>query len=380
MNGCSLFVKPPTEPVLEQLSDNEINYFEWSDDLSYDGLDQAVKGSIGYYERLPLSYKFQYGGLIYSAEEMILSHKLFLDVINTYHGSERTKEIREKFLFFESRNSEGNAFITGYYEPVLEGRVVPTKEFPEPLYETPEDLIEVDLSMFSEKWDNEKIVGRISDKRLVPFDSRDDIVYNKSLEGRAKPIAYVKEIELFFLQVQGSGLVRLSDGDLLRVNYAQKNGHPYRSIGKLLIDKIPPDEISLQSLKSYLYAHPEEVKDILNHNQSYVFFRRVDEGPLGNIEVPLMAGRSIAMDKRAVPRGGLAYVETEIPVFEDNIIKSWKPVNGFVLVQDTGGAIRDHGRVDLFLGSGREAELTAGHLKSEGRSFLLVARKKYLNE
>lgn len=379
-NGCNFFVKPPAGPVLEQLSDSEINYFEWSDDLNYDGLDQAVEGSISYYRRLPLSYRFQYGGLSYSVEEMILSLNLFLDIIKNFHGSERTGEIKDKFLFFESENSDGNAFFTGYYEPVLEGSVVPTEEFPEPLYETPEDLIEVDLSVFSEEWINEKIVGRVKDGRLVPFDSRDDIVYNKSLEGRAKPLAYVDEIELFFLQIQGSGLVRLRDGSLLRVNYAQKNGHPYRSIGKLLKDKIPPDAMSLQSIKSYLYAHPDEVIDILNYNQSYVFFRKVDEGPLGDIEVPLIAGRSIAMDKRVVPRGSLAYVETELPVFENNRIKSWKPVKRFVLVQDTGGAIRDHGRVDLFLGAGRDAELTAGHLKSAGRSFLIVARKEYLTD
>ncbi len=198
------------------------------------------------------------------------------------------------------------------------------------------------------------------------------------MKDRAKPIAYVNEIELFFLQIQGSGLIKLPDGRVKRVNYAQKNGHPYRSIGKILKDKIPSDEISLQSIKKYLYANPDKVREILSYNQSYVFFREVEEGPLGYIEVPLTPNRSIAMDKRIIPRGGLAFIETQLPILIKGRIIGWKPVKRFVLVQDTGGAIRDHGRVDIFLGHGEDASLTAGHLKQKGRVFLLVARKEML--
>jgi len=367
------------EPSLEQLTINATNDYNWSDDLNYEGLDYTIGQSINYYSKLPESYMFQYDDISYSTGEMISSLKLFMEIIKNYHGSKRTREIAEKFLFFESRNADGNAFFTGYYEPLLDGSLVPTQDYPEPLYETPEDLIEVDLAQFSEQWINEKIVGRLEDNQLVPYDSREEIVYMKSLENRARPIAYVNEIELFFLQIQGSGLIRLADGSLLRVNYAQKNGHPYSSIGRFMKDKIYPDEISLQSIKSYLYTHPEEVRDILSHNRRYVFFREVEEGPLGNIEVPLTPGRSIAMDSRMIPRGGLAYIETELPVFEQDSIVRWETVRRFVLVQDTGGAIRDHGRIDLFLGSGKGAAMTAGHLKNSGRSFLIVARKEYLN-
>lgn len=377
-NSCSLFVKPPLEPSLVQLSSDKIHYHSWSDDMNYEGLEYAIEQSINYYRRLPASHSFQYGELHYSASEMISSLNLFLNIIVNREGSDRAREIADKFLFFESRNADGNAFFTGYYEPLLNGSLVSTEEFPEPLYETPEDLIAVDLSQFSDQWENEKIVGRLEGSRLVPYDSREEIVYLKSLENRARPIAFVNEIELFFLQIQGSGLIRLSDGTLIRVNYAQKNGHPYSSIGQFMKEKIAPDEISLQSIKSYLYAHPDEVRDILSHNRSYVFFREVSEGPLGNIEVPLTPGRSIAMDSRVAARGGLAYIETELPVFEEDRIERWESVRRFVLVQDTGGAIRDHGRVDLFLGSGEGAALTAGSLKNGGRSFLIIARKEYL--
>ncbi len=377
-NGCSLLLRPPTAPNLKKLSPRQVSAINWADDLAYSGLERAVQQSIRYYSKLPETYRFEYGELFYTPSEMILSLNLFLDIINTYDGTDRERQIQDKFIFFESRNSEGRAFFTGYYEPVIHGSLTPTDEYPEPLLRTPVDLIKVDLGEFSKKWKNEFIVGRVIGNKLVPYDSRDEIVYQKSLNQLAQPIAFVNEVELFFLQIQGSGVVKLDDGTVMRVNYAQKNGHPYRAIGRILSDRIPPEEMSLQSIKAYLNSNPDEVRDILNYNQSYVFFRTVDEGPLGDIEVPLTAGRSIAMDKRAVPRGGLAYIETELPVIDNNLITGWKPSQRFVLVQDTGGAIRDHGRVDIFMGNGEPAALSAGHLKNRGRAFLLVARKKYL--
>jgi len=366
--------------MLSQLHAHEMYLRAWPDDMNYKGLERAVLQSMRYYERLGQDKLFQYGELQYSPDEMIASLALFLNIVKNTDKSDLPQTLKNTFLFFESRNSEGGAFFTGYYEPTLEGSLVRTEEFSEPLYGTPDDLIEVDLGRFSDEWKNERIVGRIQQKQLVPYDSREEIVYQLSLKERARPIVFVNEIELFFLQIQGSGLIRLRDETLKRVNYAQKNGHQYVSIGELLKDRIPPEEISLQSIKTYLYDNPDEVRGILNHNQSYVFFRETAEGPLGNIEVPLTPGRSIAMDSRIVPKGGLAYIETELPVFDNDRIVGWRSAGRFVLVQDTGGAIRDHGRVDLFLGSGNEAELTAGHLKQKGRVFVLVARKEYLNE
>ena len=376
--GCDVFVRPPSEPRLELLTSSEFTSYAWLDDLSFEGVEEAVAQSIEYYRKLDASKKFQYGAITYSPEDMAASLGLFLKIVKNFQGRERMEQLREKFLFYESKNAEGNAFFTGYYEPLLDGSFIPTDKFPEPVYETPDDLIEVDLGRFSEKWKNEKIVGRLDDNKLVPYDSREEIVYYNTLKERAKPIAYVNEIELFFLQIQGSGLIRLSDGRIKRVNYAQKNGHPYTAIGRVLKDKISPDEMSLQTIKEYLYANPDEVRNILAYNKSYTFFREVDEGPLGNIEVPLTPNRSIAMDSRLIPGGSLAFIETELPVFDNDQIAEWKPVKRFVLVQDTGGAIRDHGRVDIFFGHGRQAELLAGHLKQRGRVFIIVARKEFL--
>lgn len=378
--NCSLFKRRPSGPMLYRLEPGEVSSRAWSDDMNYDGIERAVSQSIRYYERVGPETVYQYGEATYSPAEMIASIRLFLNIVRNTDAKDLPQTLKSTFHVFESMNAEGRAFFTGYYEPVLEGSLARTEAFQEPLYGTPDDLIQVDLGRFSDEWKNERIVGRVIQGQLVPYDSREDIVYRQSLKERAEPIVYVNEIELFFLQIQGSGLIRLQDGTLKRVNYAQKNGHPYVSIGQILKDRIPPEEMSLQGIKSYLYDNPDEVRGILNHNQSYVFFRETEEGPLGNIEVPLTPGRSVAMDRRVIPKGGLAYIETELPVFENNRITAWRTAGRFALVQDTGGAIRDHGRVDLFMGSGAEAGLTAGQLKHEGRVFLLVARKEYLKE
>ena len=200
----------------------------------------------------------------------------------------------------------------------------------------------------------------------------------RDLAGRAEVLVYLpNQVELSFLQIQGSGVVQLDDGNLLRLNYAGQNGHPYRALGRYLLDQIPLEEMSLQSIKAYLYAHPDETGSILGLNPSYTFFRFTNEGPLGLIEVPLTAGRSVAMDSRIFPRGGLVYFETSYPAGSRSSSEP-VPFSRFGVMQDTGGAIRGHGRADIFWGRGDEAERVAGPMKEEGRMFLLVARKEYL--
>jgi membrane-bound lytic murein transglycosylase A len=355
------------------------------DDAEFRGLADALRQSLRYYGRLPETAVFRYGDLAYSAREMEASTALFLRIVEERRGEERLAAIRERFLVFESRNERGRGFFTGYYEPLLAGSRSRSERFRAPLYGVPADLVAVDLApyvdlgLLPEELRRKSLRGRLQGRRLVPYDDRDRIAFGNSLAGRAEPLAWVTdEVELFFLQVQGSGLVRLDDGTLLRVNYADQNGHPYRAIGKLLRDRIPPERMSLQALKAWLGEHPEEVRRVLDYNPSYTFFRRVDEGPLGNIAVPLTPGRSVAMDAGLVPRGGVVWFETTLPAAAVPGAVAPAPLHRFGVVQDTGGAITGHGRVDLFWGGGAEAELRAGHMKQEGRVFLLVARKEFL--
>jgi membrane-bound lytic murein transglycosylase A len=357
------------------------------DDAGFAGLGDALRQSLRYYRRLPDAATFAYGDLVYTAREMQASTELLLQIVEGLDGERRDAAIRERFLVFESRNDRGAAFFTGYFEPVLPGSLARSARFAAPLYAVPADLVTLDLAPFADaglvpaELRAKSLRGRLQGKKLVPYEDRDQISFGGALAGRAEALAWVAdEVELFFLQIQGSGLIRLEDGSLLRVNYADQNGRPYRAIGRLLRDEIPPERMSLQALKAWLRAHPERVRDVLDYNPSYTFFRRVDEGPLGNIQVPLTPGRSLAMDARLAPKGGAAWFETTLPAAAtpDAPGAAPVPVRRFGVVQDTGGAISGYGRVDIFWGTGDEAERIAGPFRQEGRVYLLVARKEFL--
>ncbi len=355
----------------------EINALKLESSPDLEALQRALGHSIEYYERLPTDQRFQYGSFGYSPEEMIASHQHFLRILDLPEV-ERLEKLQQDFLWFESLNEKNQAFFTGYYEPLLKGSLNESEKFPVPLYGVPSDLVTVNLRNFNEKYGNGILRGKIVDQKFVKYDDRDEISYQNSLQGRATPLAWVNnDIELFFLQIQGSGVIELPNEVLYRVNYADQNGHPYRAIGKILLGEIPREKMSLKALKEYLYDHPERVQEILNYNPSYTFFRHIPgDGPLGNIEVPLTPERSIAMDHRLVPKGGLVFYETNLP---SKISPSEEILQRFAVVQDTGGAIRGHGRADIFWGRGTPAEKIAGPMKENGRIFLLVARKEVLN-
>ena len=372
--GCT---KITTTENPRPISIAEINALKLESSPDLEDLRRALGYSIEYYERLPADQRFRYGSVEYSPEEMIASHQHFLRIFDLPEV-ERLEKLQQDFLWFESLNKKNQAFFTGYYEPLLKGSLNESEKFPVPLYTVPGDLVTVNLSNFDEKYGNGILRGKIVDQKFVKYDDRNEISYQNSLEGRAIPLAWVNnDIELFFLQIQGSGVIELPNRDLYRVNYADQNGHPYRAIGKILLGEIPREKMSLKSLKEYLYDHPERVQEILNYNPSYTFFRQIPgDGPLGNIEVPLTPERSIAMDHRLVPKGGLVFYETNLP---SELSPSKAILQRFAVVQDTGGAIRGHGRADIFWGRGTPAEKIAGPMKENGKIFLLVARKEVLN-
>ena len=200
------------------------------------------------------------------------------------------------------------------------------------------------------------------------------------LTGKAKPLAWLKDnVDLFFLQIQGSGKVYLNTGQLLNVHYHTTNGHPYRSIGKLLINegKIPRSQMSMQAIRAYLQKHPHEVQRILNYNPSYVFFKTEKEGPLGYIGVRITPARTIALDRRIFPPAALTFIETKQPLVDgDGNIYQWIDFTRFALNQDTGGAIRGPGRADLFWGNGPYAEIAAGHMQHHGKLYFLMLKPK----
>jgi membrane-bound lytic murein transglycosylase A len=242
----------------------------------------------------------------------------------------------------------------------------------------PDDLIKIELSLFREKYKGESIIARIQGKEVLPYYSRMEIEDKNRLMDRSLEIAWLKDpVDVAFLHIQGSGRLRLDDGTFIPVGYESSNGRGYRSIGKYLIDKgyLTREETTMQSIRRLLAERPEIVNDTLNYNDSYIFFRELKEGPLGNIGVPLTPGRSIALDSRLFPRGALCFVKSEKPVENSRgEIERWQKFSRFMVNQDTGGAITGAGRADIFWGSGAYAELAAGHMKHEGELYILIKR------
>lgn len=268
--------------------------------------------------------------------------------------------------------ADGNAggLVTGYYEPLLRGSRARTKGFEQPVRGVPEDLLTIDLSALFPELKDKRVRGRLEGNKVVPYWSRAEIAARGD-KLPSRTLLYVDDaVELFFLQVQGSGRVSLPDGTLARLNYADQNGYPYQSIGRVLVDRgeLKLEEASMQGIQAWARANPGRLQELLNANPSYVFFREVPnskEGPVGALGVPLTAERSIAVDPRSVPLGAPVFLATTRP-------NSSKPLNRLVLAQDTGGAIKGAVRADFFWGFGKEAGEQAGRMKQSGRMWVLL--------
>ena len=373
--GCA----PPKDKVMKRVS--SWFYPDFSDDIAYDRLENGILKSLSYLYKIPPDRKFKFGKDSYDADHMIDTLQSFLDYIETRPSVNELEDfIQSNYLIYRSvgRDGRGEVLYTGYYEPLLDGSLVRSEEYSFPIYARPKDLISIDLSRFSEKYKGERIIGRFANRTVVPYYERREIDSEGALDGNADVLAWAKDpIDVFFLQIQGSGKVDLDNGDVLHVHYHTSNGRAYRSIGKLLIDekKITREEMSMQKIREYLTNHPDEIETVFNYNPSYVFFEIEPNGPLGNINVQLTPGRSIALDRRIFPKAALVFIETEKPILDANgQIQSWKPFSRFALNQDTGGAIRGPGRADLFWGNGDYAEIAAGHLKHTGKLYFLVLK------
>ena len=349
-----------------------------ADDLDRESLRIALQRSISYLSKLPPATVVGEQPRRFTAKQALDALRAFEPLLNRWdcHAC-WIKEFIARFELIPSSSDPAleTVLFTGYYQPVIEASLVPTAEYAYPIYGKPSDLITAEQVTLTPTPTKEKIVGRVQGESWKPYYSRREIDEEGSLRGRGYEIAWVKNpIELFFLHIQGSGLLQLQDGRRLLVGYAGANGRPYRSIGRLLIDrgKIPREEMSMQRLRLYLTDHPDERSEILTYNERYVFFRFLPEGPLGNLEVPLTPDRSIATDARLFPKGALAFIVSRRPIINTaGQLVGWQPFSRFVLNQDTGGAILGPQRVDLYFGSGAEAEAAAGFMNSQGKLYFL---------
>ena len=291
------------------------------------------------------------------------------------------------FLPYRVANADGSVqgLATGYYEPLLRGSRRKEGPYRYPLYAAPEDLLIVDLTEINPELKHLRLRGRLEGRRVVPYYPRAEI--ERGLPALAgKELLWVDDpVDLFFLQIQGSGRVRLDTGELVRVGYADQNGRPYKSIGRNLVEQgeLKLEQASMQGIKAWGAANPAKLDALLNQNPSYVFFRELPKaegvqgsaaadpmtagGPVGALGVALTPERSIAVDPLHIPLGAPVFLATTWP-------NSTQLLQRLVLAQDTGGAIRGAVRADYFWGFGDAAGAQAGRMRQSARMWVLLPR------
>lgn len=280
----------------------------------------------------------------------------------------------ERFIPHQVRNPDGSdtGLVTGYYIPNLNGSRQRSDRYRYPLYAVPDDLLIVDLRSVYPDLANYRLRGRLVGRKVVPYYSRAELDSNPApLTG--KELLWVDDpVELFFMHIQGSGRVLLDDGSAVMVHFADQNGYPFRSIGKLLLDRgeMTKNQMSMQNIKAWAQQHPDETAALLNENASYVFFETLPGSPAtapGALGIPLIAERSIAVDPRTIPLGAPVFLSTTRP-------SSKEPLQRLVVAHDTGGAIRGAVRADFFWGQGEAAGALAGRMKQKGKMWVLLPR------
>jgi membrane-bound lytic murein transglycosylase A len=382
--SCASVIQRPS-PGKEGLDFQLIPGEQWpdfKDDLEQKDLDSAVLQNLSYLRSRPPEQPFLLGTQEITAKEMVSSLVLFLKILhNNPNGQSREHQIKTQFDLYRivRNNLPLPLLITGYYEPTLQGSRVPSPRFRYPVYRLPRDLLIINPGKFSQPVQGQKWVGRIDGNQVIPYFTRQEIDLEGRLGGKNFEILWVDDpLKLFFMHIQGSGEVIFEDGSLVKLGYHGTNGHPYFALGKELVRRgiFQPEELSLQSIYHYLQDHPQEQQGLMNLNPSYVFFREVQGGPYGSLGRPLTPGRSVAMDLKILPPGGLAWLKGVQPTFNDQgQIQAWRPLERWVCIQDSGGAIKGPSRLDLFWGNGPEAEMAAGHLRHQGALFLLLKKR-----
>lgn len=268
---------------------------------------------------------------------------------------------------------EDTGLITGYYEPLLMGARTPSAEFATPLYAPPPDLLIVDLASLYPELKGKTVRGRLEGNRVLPYYTRAELPTDPGLQG--KEIVWINSaLDAFLLEVQGSGRVQLPNGEVIRLQYADQNGQPFRSIGRHLVEKgeLTTEQATMPGIRAWLVAHPERLQEVLNANPSVVFFNETplgdpNVGPKGAQGIPLTPGRSIAVDPAIVPLGAPVFLSTTRPASD-------APLQRLVIAQDTGGAINGAPRADFFWGTGPEAGELAGKMRQTGSMWLLWPR------
>lgn len=341
-----------------------------SDDLNFDALTGVLQEQSAWLRKTNGTMHF--GPKTVSAASYADKLDGLIDAI-AGGGQAATTYLQQNFVLYDVYGADdwGKVRLTSYFEPVIKGSRRPTADHPEPVLKRPDDLLTIATNLY---WDPIKGVssmrGRMDPKkpnRVVPYFSRAEIAAG-ALKDRQLALAYVDPIEAFFMQVQGSGSIDFDDGATLRVGYADQNGHPYKAIGSLLLDVIPKEKMSMDAIVAHLHTlHAAARNKILDANPSYVFFEERHGPALTSNTTAAIGGRTIATDAKYFPKGALALLRFIPPGRTDKTAR-------LVADQDSGGAIKGGGRVDLFWGRGKEAGSVAGTIDQTAELAYLVPR------
>jgi membrane-bound lytic murein transglycosylase A len=379
--ACRTTVTPPApepartaERALVELSADELPTFE--DDLDYAGLDDAIGRSATWLARLAAAdpgRTFAFGRERVPIQKVQATLARFRELALARPSPQALGDaLRREFRVFRSvGDGTGAVLFTGYYLPELRGALARGGPYQTPLHRAPDDLVVVRAKDFPTQLEGD-LVGRVQDGRLVPYPTRAEIAAG-AVDPRAALCFVDSAVDAFFLEIQGSGVIRFADGTSRVVTFAGKNGQRYEAVGAELVRRgaIPRDEVSMQAIRAWLAANPAEQASLLARNPSYVFFRFADAAT-GSLGVPVTPDRTIAADARVFPKGALAFAVASRPA--DATSATMRPFSRFVLDQDAGGAVRTSAHVDLYLGSGAYAENAAGRMKQPGRLYYLLLR------
>jgi membrane-bound lytic murein transglycosylase A len=348
-----------------------------NDDQNLANLSDAIKAELPVLEKTGERI-MAFGDVTIPRKDYAVAMRALVDILDSDCSVDcKLSYIGKSFRFFEvfGKDDWGEVFITSYFEPIINGSRSSTKTASRALLAKPDDLITVNLAKFSKSFEHSPVIkGRLLKDQLVPYYTRKEIDTEAALRGKDLELAWVDPVDAFFLQIQGSGTIRYSDGTEEHLVYSDKNGHRYEAIGRFLKDKIAPRPVTMGAIKELLKgATSRDREEILNMNPSYVFFRRSKERAITALGVQATPGRTIAVDPRYAPKGALALLEYQRPEYDGTRV-GFRPGMRFVVDQDSGGAITGPARVDLFWGRGDEAEKHAGVVQHWGRLVYLVPR------
>lgn len=380
-SGCA---RPAVTTLEEAFRPIPSENVEIADDLEFGGLADAIaqqRGALKNNEEMEMIF----GPVRVSRREYVKALDELATIVTSSHTqAAKLKYIQENFRFMEwyGGNDWGEILLTSYFEPIIHGDAKRTSRFSQALYKKPDDLVVIDLKKFSERFkDESNLRGRIHDGKVTPYFSRDEIDDGNALKGRDLELCWVDPTDAFFLHIQGSGTVKLPDGEELFITYAEKNGRKYEPIGKYLKERLAPLPVTMQRIEEVVKVmSPQERSQLFAKNPSYVFFTKSKRRAITSLGVPATPGRTIAVDSKFAPKGALAIITFNKPLVDQpEHAESGMPptirVSRFVLDQDSGGAITGTDHVDLFWGRGDEAKKVAGILQDKARIVFLVPKK-----